>query len=405
MATFTSDQRVVPDSLKPHEHWILWSLDSEGRKLPFAPWQRGDLYPVKWGEQADSRPETDWKTAYQHYRNRSAFASPEGIDTGQMLPAPILLHEPLDPPLMLVDFDDVRDPDTGAVTDEAAGLVDELDGYCEVSSSGTGLHVFVRAELPGGLGKFIGGLEQTGDIELYDHGRLVGATWDHVAGTARHVPERQALITDIIKRYENSSQRARRVGTSAEADGREPTISLSDSDHDDNGNISPYFSVDVRDIATTGYFQSHRREAPGDEWTGPHPAHGPIHSAPDQSTNFGLEPHDNVWYCFAHDAGGRGIELAAVLCPDTSIQCADVPGQNRSVAGWLRNEPAELLRTCLWLRDSGAVSADAKPPYAALLAVADHADLHIRDADDGILGEANAEIARAVFDQLERGAV
>jgi hypothetical protein len=219
------------------------------------------------------------------------------------------------------------------------------------------------------------------------------------------VPERQELITDIIKRYEDSSQRTRRVGASAEGDGSAATISLSGSGHDDNGNISPYFTVDVRDIATTGYFQSYRREAPGDEWTGPHPGHGPIHSAPDESTNFGLEPHDNVWYCFAHDAGGRGIELAAVLCPDTTIQCADVPGQNRSVAGWLRDEPAELLRTCLWLRESGAVSADAKPPYAALLAVADHADLHIRNADDGILGEANAEIARAVFDQLERGVV
>jgi hypothetical protein len=410
MPTITSDHRAIPQWLKQQRHWILWALDEEGRKLPFAPWQRGDLYPVKWGADADTRPETDWQTAYQHYRSRGAYASPDGIDPDEMLPAPILLHEPLDPPLMLVDFDDVRDPATGEVTHEAAELLDELDAFAEISSSGTGLHALVRAELPGQLGKFIGALEDTGDIELYDHGRLVGATWDHVPDTPRRVPERQDLIEDIIKRYEDTSQRERRVAAERRSDSSgSPSVSLSArtraDDSDDESGPSPYFDVDIRTVATTGWFANYRRKAPGDEWSGPHPGHGPVHSDPEDSTNFGIEPAEGVWYCFAHDAGGRGIELAAVLCPDTAISCGDIPGENRSVGGWLRDRPAELLRTCLWLRDQGAVAEDAKPPYAALLAVAEQAELHIRDEADGILGEANAEVARAVYDQLDRDAV
>jgi len=401
MPVYEIGETAIPESLKRHDHWVLWGLDGHGRKRPLAPWVRGDLYPVKWGADAPERPETDWETAYHHYRHREQYATPDGIDAADVLPAPLLLHDPLDPPLMQVDFDDVRDPETGVVTDEVAAIVDRLGAFCEVSQSGEGLHSFVRAELPGGLGKFIASLADTGDIELYDHGRAVGATWDHVADTPTQVPHVQAEIEAIIQEYESSTQRQRRLNKRPQraADGG-AAVSLDGATTSDSGDseYSPYFDVDVRTVADTGYFSSHRRSAPGDDWEGPHPEHGPIHSAPDECTNFGAVPLDNVWYCFAHDSGGRGIELASVLCPATDIECADVPDSD--VGGWLRDKPLALLQTCLWLREQGAVSQDAKPPYDALLAVADVADLHVRDRTAGILGEANAEISRAVYDEL-----
>jgi hypothetical protein len=320
---------------------------------------------------------------------------------GDVLPAPLLLHDPLDPPLMQVDFDDVRDPETGVVSDEVAALVDRLDGFCEISQSGTGLHVFVRASLPGSLGKFIQSLADIGDIELYDHGRCVGATWEHVTGTSTAVPERDSVVGEIISEYETPDQRARRIGGRSDYNGPDngdtsPLTTHSGSS--ESSDISPYFDVDVRDIADTGYFSSYRRDAPGDEWEGPHPGHGPQHSDADDCTNFGVVPSDNVWYCFAHGSGGRGIELAAVLCPQTDIRCDNVP--ERNPGGWLRDQPIALLRTCLWLRAERVVSAEAKPPYDALLATADVADLYITDEHAGIIGEANKEIVRAVYDEL-----
>jgi len=122
---------------------------------------------------------------------------------------------------------------------------------------------------------------------------------------------------------------------------------------------------------------------------------------PDECTNFGVVPSKDVWFCFAHGTGGRTIELAAVLCPKTDISCGDAPGENESVGGWLRGQPLELLTTCLWLRKQRVVSVEAKPPYDALLGAAQLADLHIRDPSEGIIGDANKEIARAVFDDLD----
>jgi len=397
--------RHIPESLKREEHWVLWGLDEKGRKRPLAPWVRGDLYPVRWGSDAPTRPETDWETAYRHWKHRESYTTPSGIDASAVLPAPLLLHDPADPPLMQVDFDDVRDPETGEVSDEVDDIVTELDAFCEVSQSGEGLHVFVRAELPGRLGKFIAPLEDIGDIELYDHGRAFGATWNHVEGTPTTVPERQDAIEDIIKSDEDASDRKRRLGRQrTHKNHNSPDIDISgtdgNGDTDEDDGPSPYFDIDIRNVADTGYFSSHRRNTPGNEWQGPHPGHGPQHSDADECTNFGAVPLDDVWYCFAHDSGGRAIELAAVLCDKTDISCSDVPGENEQVGGWLRDQPYELLATCLWLRDHGPVSTDAKPPYDALLAVADIADLHVRDRANGILGKANAEIAREVYDRI-----
>ena len=46
------------------------------------------------------------------------------------------------------DFDIVRDPEFGIIDPWAQELIDELDGYAEVSPSGTGVKVIVRGELP-----------------------------------------------------------------------------------------------------------------------------------------------------------------------------------------------------------------------------------------------------------------
>lgn len=54
--------------------------------------------------------------------------------------------------LVALDFDNVRDPNTGALTDAGRDLWDELivplGSYTEVSPSGEGFHVFVETDRP-----------------------------------------------------------------------------------------------------------------------------------------------------------------------------------------------------------------------------------------------------------------
>ena len=50
-----------------------------------------------------------------------------------------------------VDFDACRDPDTGLFADAAWEEIKRLDSYTEISPSGTGAKVFMRATLPEGV--------------------------------------------------------------------------------------------------------------------------------------------------------------------------------------------------------------------------------------------------------------
>lgn len=409
-------KRYIPQEMKTFDHWVLWSPEF-GKKI-MAPWVTGHCYPASWGEQETERPETEFETAKMladlptHEVHRIyPFPPKDGSDgephiPDRLIPTFLLLHDPPEPPVMQVDFDDVRDSASGCVSEEIREIVDRLDAYTEVSQSGEGLHVFVRAALPGGLGKFIADLNDVGAIEMYDHGRIVGATWDHVDGTPTKVPERQDVVIDLIESYETEEQRARREQRSTRSndqdafDGPETSgIEAAIRNRDSSSGRSAYFDIDIRSIADTGYFARYRQETPSDDWQGPHPEHGSMHSALEDCTNFNVDTYQNSWYCFVHDSGGRAIELAAVLATDVAVSCADLP-KRAATEGWLRDRPVELLKTCLWLRDHAGVPDDTKPPHAALLGVADFKDLYVHDRDRGILGEKNAELCRRIFDEM-----
>jgi len=73
-----------------------------------------------------------------------------------------------------IDLDDVRNPDTGEITPEAAALVERVGTYAEVSPSGTGLKLFGRGKWTGKKHRypFPGG----GELEVYDSGRYFTVT-------------------------------------------------------------------------------------------------------------------------------------------------------------------------------------------------------------------------------------
>lgn len=407
--------RHVPTSLRDREIWAVWT--PEFGKTPMAPWATGHMYRAKWGADtpSDERPEAEYEQA-----NMVAEMNPERVhdsysfppkDDGDdphipdtLYPTILLPHEPPDPPIMLVDFDDVRDPDTGAITPEVQGILRRLDSYTEVSQSGEGLHTFVRARLPGALGKFIAGLDMVGDIEMYDHGRFVGCTWRHLEGTPKTVRTCQDDISHLIERYETESQRKRRLdeptASSGTPEGKKAQAELDEirAEFDIDGDSrsdrkNAYYHIDVEDVAWEGRYGSDyftHREQHRSWANGPHPAHGPEHSDIDECTNFGIK--DGGWSCFAHDGGGgAGLSLLAVI--KGVVSCDE--------ANSIHNKPAEMLKTCLYAREATPSLEDEKPPYTALRGVADQFDLTYSDAEKGILGEQTARIARKIFDEME----
>ena len=80
-----------------------------------------------------------------------------------------------------VDLDGCRDPVTGEIAPWARDEVAALASWAEVSPSGTGLHVFVRGNLPGGKAS------KSQKREMYAQGRFFAMTGRHVEGTPLHV--------------------------------------------------------------------------------------------------------------------------------------------------------------------------------------------------------------------------
>lgn len=210
-----SPNPVYPDELLDREYWVSWILDGKERKRPVAPWQTGHAYPVKWRRDLpeDERPETTFEQA----RRWTDFpldhlgldlpddATSDELRLGIVIP---VNRPPREQRVTLIDWDDVRDPDTGEVHPTAASFIQDYGGYVEISRSGKGLHQFVVGGLPGDRNKLIAPIADeafVGDdlpgVELYDGGRHVAMTGDHVEGTERDLVDGQDCINEIVDEF------------------------------------------------------------------------------------------------------------------------------------------------------------------------------------------------------------
>jgi putative DNA primase/helicase len=97
-----------------------------------------------------------------------------------------------DDPFAGIDLDHCRDSETGAVAPWAQKIVDALDSYTEVSPSGTGLHIFVKATLPGRNNR-------KGPVEMYESRRYFTLTGNHLEGTPAEIHERQDVLERLYR--------------------------------------------------------------------------------------------------------------------------------------------------------------------------------------------------------------
>ena len=98
------------------------------------------------------------------------------------------------PPYSGLDIDHCRDKETGKITETAWKIIKEFDSYTEVSPSGTGIRGICKGKLPPGRRQFEG-------LEMYDSGRFLTMTGNHLEGTPLTVEERTGEIASIHKVY------------------------------------------------------------------------------------------------------------------------------------------------------------------------------------------------------------
>ncbi|CAN5554055.1 hypothetical protein BH24ACT18_BH24ACT18_22310 [soil metagenome] len=156
--------------------WVCWRAEERNGKLTKVP------YSPTTGSRARSDDPATWATLA---RAREAAREDAYGGVGFVFAD--------SDPFCGVDLDSCVRPETGEVEPWAMSMVEKLGSYTEISPSGTGLHVIVRAELPPGGNR-------KDRVELYDRGRFFTMTGNHLQGTPNAVQERQQQIEGLHAR-------------------------------------------------------------------------------------------------------------------------------------------------------------------------------------------------------------
>jgi hypothetical protein len=167
---------ATTNDIRDLRQWVVWcSEERHGKptKIPYSP---------ATGQRASSTNPQSW-ASYQQAVRACKEHGYDGI--GFVFTA--------EDELCGVDLDGCLDPKTGGLEDWARQIVEELDSYTEISPSGTGVHILIRATLPEGRNR-------KGRFEAYDRGRYFTVSGKHLAGTPQAIEDRQEELQDVVRR-------------------------------------------------------------------------------------------------------------------------------------------------------------------------------------------------------------
>lgn len=180
------------DTLKGVPQWVCWRYeerDGDKTKPPIVPRDTGKLY-------ASTTDKSTWGS-YEEARTYH-----ERVDTDTEGVGFVLTDDDV---YAGADLDGCRDPETGDIEPWAEDVVERLNSYTEVSPSGTGLRVFVlgfmpgdstRAEQPNELDA-TAELDKTTELEMYDTGRYLTFTGNHLDDTPTDAEQRNDAFHDV----------------------------------------------------------------------------------------------------------------------------------------------------------------------------------------------------------------
>lgn len=153
----------IPRDLQAMDRWVLWKNVQRSKPNGDKVWAKMPLSAKGGaGSSTDSATWVSFGAAVDEY----LLGDYDGI--GIVLGG--TLHG--------IDLDDCRDPVTGVLSDLAQETLDRVEGYAEVSPSGTGLKIFTQTNLDGSRTKKEAG------VELYKDGRYFTVTGHAINGHA-----------------------------------------------------------------------------------------------------------------------------------------------------------------------------------------------------------------------------
>jgi len=172
--TATDSVYQAPRELRTADQFVCWREEDRDGDITKVP------YSVHGGRASSTNPKT-----WAPFEAAIAYA-----EEHSMPGVGFVFTE--DDPYAGIDLDKCRDAKTGEIDQWARKIVDALDSYTEVSPSGTGLHIFVKATLPGRNNR-------KGPVEMYESRRYFTLTGEHLDGTPTEIHERQDVLERLYR--------------------------------------------------------------------------------------------------------------------------------------------------------------------------------------------------------------
>ena len=182
------------------DRWFNWKL-TDDRKIPRAPYENPDHHDkfVSWKEQdiwTDYATAAEWADKLPGYGVASCVPAYEDNTIDRVI---------------LFDFDNCRDPHTGAIHPEAWAFIDQYDLPAFLSTSGTGLHAFGWGSIPDDIKpSFERALDEWDhataaggepELEVYGSARFFALTGEHITETPLSAPDLGEMGHDMYNRY------------------------------------------------------------------------------------------------------------------------------------------------------------------------------------------------------------
>ena len=199
----------IPNELKDVSNWVLWKLEERDGKNTKIPYQTN-------GKRADSTNPDTW--------NRFEFVEQALIRRkNQFSGIGFVFSE--DTGIIGIDWDKVRDPETGEWDEEILEEIKSLNSYAELSQSGTGAHVLIKGKIPGTR-------RRKDNIEMYSKERFFVVTGSHIKTTPSAIKENQEAISKLYKKRfgEETKEEKKSPATAKEPEKKRRSPKMSDEE-------------------------------------------------------------------------------------------------------------------------------------------------------------------------------
>lgn len=234
----TSRSDSYPPALVEREQWMG---RLEGEKLPFSPWGDRD-HPEA---DADTDARYKWGLSENYVDGETVAIAEDDPRLGGR----IFIQQD-DDGLAFVDGDDVRDPETGEVHPAFVELLERLGvSYADVSTSGSGVHVYYFGDLPNDQGQAVfdiddepwGANDDAPTVEIYANKHVCVTTGERCDGSPERVfPWDDEAVEAVLEEYDAKKDPAP-VAHDTDRD-------LDLDDHDPEATGRSETTGDVRDI-------------------------------------------------------------------------------------------------------------------------------------------------------------